>query len=416
VIRRIVVALLLCAAVAAAADEPPRFFIESIDVRGSHRVSRDVIAAESRLRTGGTYSEAELREAAARVTRAPYLLSADFSLEKGTERGRYILVITVNETKPFFYRLDLVPIVPVGVASHIDINTVALASDNDIALGVRFFVGRRGELHAGFEAAADNRSYTSDYASFVAGYTQYDVFGTRAFVTLNAKRPEGVIHADSRIVPQLVAGIPLSINQTITLEYDPTEIRSDGGENHPSISQRVATVRWSFNTTNHPQLPTLGTYLTVAPIVVWHDASGKDFVLGKPSSPYVTHDRSVGLEASANRWWELSHRISVGTGVAGGYNNLEIRGFRQSLGLDGVQHATSRFGALSFSAAHSFWPAARAAKEGDSRIQVDARLATRSEERGARYSYQSGNVKQVSASWIRRTSWGLVRLGAGYGW
>jgi hypothetical protein len=416
VIKRLIVALVLCAATAAGAEEPARFFIETIDVRGAHRVSRDVIAAESRLRAGGTYSETELREGAARLARAPYLLSADLALEKGSERGRYILVITVNETKPLFYRLDLVPIIPTRVRAHVDVNTVAVASDNDLALGVRFFVGRRGELHAGFEAAADNRSYTSDYASFVAGFTQYDILGTRAFVTINAKKAHDIAHTESGVVPQFVAGIPLSINPTITLEYDPTEVRSDSDSNDASNSQRIATVRWSFNTTNHPLLPTVGTYLTVSPVVVWHDTSGSDRVIGKPRSTFTTHDRSVGIEASANRWWELAHGNSIGAGAAAGYSELEMRGFRESYGLDGILHASSRFGTISLTGAHSFWSPERVAKQGDSRVQIDARIATRTETQGRRVNYQTGNVRSLSASWIRRTSWGLVRLGAGYAW
>ena len=415
-IKRLIVAVLLCASLPAAAEEPARFFIETIDVRGAQRVSRDVIVAESRLRTGATYSEVELREGAARVARAPYLLSADLALEKGSERGRYVLVITVNETKPFFYRLNLVPIIPTRVRANAGVNTVALASDNDIAIGVRFFVGRRGELHAGFEAAADNRSYTRDYGAFIAGFTQYDILGTRAFVTINAKKPQDIAHSSSGIVPQLVAGIPLSINQTITMEYDPIDVKADDDSGVGNVAQRIATVRWSFNTTNHPQLPTAGTYLTVGPVVVWHDTSGVDRIFGRPSGPYVTHDRSVGIEASAYRWWELGHRNSIGAGAAGGYSDLEIRGFRESQGLNGTIHANSRFGTLSLSAAHSFWTPERVAKQGDSRIQLDARVANRTETRGARVDFESGNVRQLAASWIRRTSWGLVRLGAGYAW
>jgi outer membrane protein assembly factor BamA len=78
-----------------------------IEVRDAKRVSPEVVVAESRLREGADYSEADLRDAAARLTRLPFLLSAEFSLEKGSERGRYVLVVTINETRTFFYALDL---------------------------------------------------------------------------------------------------------------------------------------------------------------------------------------------------------------------------------------------------------------------------------------------------------------------
>ena len=104
-ITRAVLVLILIATFVAAAPlfaqdgaTTPNFFIEKIEVR------------ETRLREGEEYSEAELRDASARLMRLPFLLSAEFSLEKGSERGRYVLVVTINETKPFFYALDLRPI------------------------------------------------------------------------------------------------------------------------------------------------------------------------------------------------------------------------------------------------------------------------------------------------------------------
>src|SRR6185436_10640572 len=91
------------------AAEEPRFFIERIEVRNARRVTPDVVIAESRLRAGHEYSEAELRDASTRLERLPFLLSVDFALEKGSERGHHVLVLTINETKPFFFFLDARP-------------------------------------------------------------------------------------------------------------------------------------------------------------------------------------------------------------------------------------------------------------------------------------------------------------------
>src|SRR3954451_23187459 len=86
------------AAPARAQEAPPaRFFIEKIEVRNVKRVSPQLVTAESLLREGAEYSEDELRAAAARLSRLPSLLSADFALEKGSERGRYLLAINVVE-------------------------------------------------------------------------------------------------------------------------------------------------------------------------------------------------------------------------------------------------------------------------------------------------------------------------------
>jgi hypothetical protein len=128
---------------------PPRFFIEKIEVREANRVSPEVVIAESRLREGEDYSESDLRDASARLTRLPFLLSAEFSLEKGSERGRYVLVVTINETKPFFYAFDLRPIFATDNSIEPDYSDRIGVADSAATLGMRWFVGRRGDrLHA----------------------------------------------------------------------------------------------------------------------------------------------------------------------------------------------------------------------------------------------------------------------------
>ena len=405
--RRIAIALFfLAAATGWAAEELPRFFVERIDVQNAHHVSRDVIIAESRLREGHDYTESELREAADRLLRAPYLLSADFSLLKGSERGRYVLVISVNETKPFFYQLGAVFIAPRSPHAHVDTTDLTVASENEIAAGYRVFVGRRGEIHFGIEGASDNRSYTTDYTTYVAGYTQYDIFGSRAFVTLNLTKPTGQFTGHASIEPQFAAGIPLSINQTLTIEFDPTDI----DRSTQRASQRIATVRWSYNTTNHPLLPTRGTYVSIAPTAVWHDASGIDFL----NTPYLTHDHSFGLDASATRWWEFGDRNSAGAGIAAGIAEIHESGIRDLIALNGSKTGMSSYATVDLTFSHSFWPAERIAAHGDSRLQLDIRGGPRTN----RFDVirADTHVRQVSLSWVRRNSWGLLRIGAGFAW
>jgi len=69
-------------------------------VRKASRVSPQIVIAESLLREGAEYSEDDLRAASARLRRLPFLLSADFALEKGSERGRYLLAISVVAVAP----------------------------------------------------------------------------------------------------------------------------------------------------------------------------------------------------------------------------------------------------------------------------------------------------------------------------
>src|SRR5688500_7750974 len=92
-------------------SELPRFFIERIEVRNARHVPSDLVISETLLREGMEYSEEDLRAAATRLGRLIFLQSADFALEKGSDRGRHVLVINVAETERFFFLLDARPII-----------------------------------------------------------------------------------------------------------------------------------------------------------------------------------------------------------------------------------------------------------------------------------------------------------------
>ena len=108
----IAIALALLAAVAPPAGAqlidpapapPPTFPIERITVEGARHASPDLIVAESLLRAGQSYTETVLRQGVYRVRRLPFVRAARFSLRKGSERGSYELVITVEETHRVFF-------------------------------------------------------------------------------------------------------------------------------------------------------------------------------------------------------------------------------------------------------------------------------------------------------------------------
>ena len=424
-IIRILILTLLPAAVAApltAQDPaaPALFFIERIEVRNANRVSPDVVIAESRLRERREYSEAELRDAATRLTRLPFLLSVDFALEKGSERGQHVLVLTINETKPFFYLIDAVPYFENDVRLPIDYNNDRGASRESLALGARWFVGRRGAVHLGFAGTGTDREFAREYASFAVGYTHYDLFGTRAFATLNLKRPvEG--YGEGLISPQLVVGVPLSANQTVTLQYDETrfagEDRVINGTNYPTrYGQRVLSTRWAYNTTNEPFFPTRGTLLHVTPNYGWSDGARVFSILS--TGPEVIevrysahHSTFYGLEAGATRYFELSDRDSVWGNVRGEWSHGT---FDDSVDFNDVER-TAKYGSVGGGYSHSLWSAEERAN-GDSRIELQARYSYRDRHQGQDFPGLDRDAVQVDAAWLRRSSWGTLRLGVGYAW
>jgi len=424
-LRRLLLYLLLLAAAGALrAEEPPaRFFIERIDIRNAHRVSRDVVVAESRLREGSTYGEQELREASLRVNRAPYLISADFSLEKGSERGKYILVITLNETRPFFFLLDGVFYAARDEHSLREYPNV-LSSDDSIAAGFRFFVGPRGAIHFGIEGGADNRSYTSDYSTFAVGYTEYDLFGTRAFATLNLRLPIDS-PAEGLISPQLIAGVPLTANQTLTLDYEDTFFRRDtihllDTAFHRQDAERLVSLAWTYNSTNQPFVPTRGTIVRIAPLRSMRDRASYQFVHpipGPPPEPYAEHQNGYGLDFVALRYWELSELNSVSAGVLAGWADVEDRQHPRTFGTD-IRWRPA------YQIVRAGWSRNLRrddSKEGDSRIELDGRLVRRQRnvrEGAAAFGVSPNNedTLQASASWVRRSHWGTFRVGVGYAW
>ena len=419
VIAAVLAAVLAGPCVLAQDAASPLFFIEKIEVRNTARVSPDVVIAESRLREGAEYSESELRDAAARLARLPFLLTAEFALERGTERGRHILVITVTETRSFFFRLDIVPIVEQNPNAGVNIRTETPSGDSTAAaLGYRWFLGRRGALHVAL-IGRNSTELTRGYSAFAVGWTQYDLFGTRAFATLNIKdSPE------LGTSPQIVVGVPLSLNQTITAEYDEVivdyEYKNVARVNDRD-TQRVARLTWSYNTANHPYLPTEGILFSAGPIANWRD-EGTLFRVFSPEEGQATvvevpvHSRVIGVEASAQRFWEITDRTSVSVGVESRLGHFEQRLTFQ--GRRSVDRYNSVSGIALFGVSRSLWSPERRALGGDSRLEFNLRGRVRDNDvnEPERVFRIDDDVVQASVSWVRHSSWGTIRLGAGVAW
>ena len=404
--------------------EDPLYFIERIEVRNHKRVSPDVVIAESRLSAGREYAEADLRDAATRLGRLPFLLSVDFSLEKGTERGKHVLVLTINETKPLFFLVDAVPYYEQDDPFlDVEYNDRGSGEDRNLVLGYRKFIGRRGAAHIAFEGIGTEYEYAREYAAFVVGYTQYDLFGTRAFATLNLKKPiEGL--GAGLLSPQLVVGVPVSANQTVTLQYDETrfagEIKQVDGEDFKDhYGQRLLTARWSYNTTDEPFFPTKGTLVHVTPMVGWADGADVFYYFfdgtNYGSSAGTVHRDILGVKGGATRYWELSERSSVFGDVRASWASVEQRSSAAEENYDETVRDASIGGGYSY----SLWSRDERAGGGDSRLEVTARFTKRDEgiHRERFFQYQpKRDVRQISGAWLRRTSWGTLRLGLGYAW
>lgn len=403
---------------------PARFFIERIEVRNAVRVSPKIIVSESLLREGAEYSEDDLRAASARLSRLPFLLSADFAVEKGTERGRYVLVINVTETKPFFYFIDARATAVDENHPDVDYDVDPASETQDAALGFRWFLGGRGMVHVGLTGRHDRQAFTSDYSTWAVGYTRYDILGTRAFATINLRLPIDS-QIKSRISPQLVAGVPLTANQTLTLDYEDTFLRRDTGHIlgtsfHRQDAERLISLAWTYNSTNQPFVPTRGTIVRVAPLWSMRDRASYHFVHpipGPPPEAYAEHENGYGVDFEAVRYWELSELNSVSAGLLAGWADVEDRQHPQAFTSDirwRPAYEIVRAG-WSHNLRHDD------SKPGDSRIELDGRVVKRQRnvrEGGDAFGVSPDNEQslQTSVSWVRRSHWGTLRIGVGYAW
>ena len=155
----------------------PRFFIEAIDVEGTRHARPEVVVSESLLEGGRGYTEPELRDAVHRIRRLPFVLDARVRLRKGSERGNYRLLVTVDEAHRTFFGGDVVYHAfgdELDVDSGLDdeLRTAATA-------GMRWFVGQ-GVVHA---AVGDNSSPQ-------VGYTRYRLFGRPGQLRITVARED----------------------------------------------------------------------------------------------------------------------------------------------------------------------------------------------------------------------------------
>ena len=150
--------------------------MEAIVVEDAVRFSEDLILAESRLVEGREYDEAQLRDALFRIVRLPLVLDAEFSLRRGTERGRVQLVIRVKEARRWFFGMEGLatiwrrPVTLSGLAEETVVQSPAAIA------GRRFSAGRHGV----FFAALGGQD-----GSLNVGYSHNNLFGRRVLLQVN---------------------------------------------------------------------------------------------------------------------------------------------------------------------------------------------------------------------------------------
>jgi hypothetical protein len=378
-ISSLLVALLLFLAFPAQAQE--RFLIERIDVRHLVHASAGVIRAESRLREGQQYDESELRDANNRIKRLPFVLDAAFKLERGSVRDAYVLVITVNETKSFFYLFD-------GVFYKRQ-RLIEVDTEDALLLGGRWFAGSRDVFHLAAVAHQAVRPFERDYSSMQGGYTRYGLLDDRAFATLTVDRTLGDSNG-VKLLPGAVVGISLAPKRTLTLSFSEynfgRQFRRDG---------RIFEARFAHNTTNHPFFPSEGILFSVAPVVARTDSAG-------PNGTMV-HALNAGLDGHAAEYWPLTQRTTLAAIADAGM-------FRVLQSDPHIEHVVG-YGSATLRLSRALHDP----NESDFQDRAELSLRATSRRRDLDVLRRNSSV-QANVAWVHRNAWGLVRLGLGYAW
>lgn len=308
----------LTVASTAAAQEPPVFYIEKIHVEAP-RLSPEIVLSESLLEEGREYSEAQLREAVHRIHRLPFVLLAEFSLRKGSERGRYELVVTIYEARRWFFQFggdwaledDIARIDPRG--DSFLWNRIGETVDDVRGLvGRRFALGKKGLLFASFGA---------EEGTFALGYQHYDLFDRNILLSMSVGGLEefgDVMFSDSSWGASTQLGIPIKGNHAlrILVAHSQYDYRFFNGQEITSRDSE-AEIAWVFNSLDDPVLPRGGLLLEGG--VSWSEIDDTRITLD-PGGELVLDrfiDNSNGVLLAASRHWPVADRQSVSLGARG---------------------------------------------------------------------------------------------------
>jgi hypothetical protein len=316
----LLLAALLGHGAAVAESGVPSFHIETITVE-TQRLSPEIVLSESLLREGEEYSEDELREAVHRISRLPFVLRAEFSLRKGSERDRYELVVRVFETRRWFFQTDLTfaledPIERFRFDSDFSDRNRAFGDDLDALVGRRFALGGRSLLFA---------TFGSDEGTFAIGFQRYNLWDRNILFSISLGGDEeigDVSTSEFSLAGRAQLGIPIRGNHAIRLLLGWREFESKFTFGDFDSEERQAEIAWILNSLDDPVLPREGSLFEAG--LTWVDVeSHSRFFLpdGLPASS-DSSDRGRGVIVGASRHWPLAENQSVSAGLRGFFSEL----------------------------------------------------------------------------------------------
>lgn len=422
-----------------AAQQP--IFLQRITVVGAKPAIAKIVAGETLLKEGETYTEDDLRQAIRRVHRLPFVLDATFALRKGTERGAYELVIEVRPAGWFFYDWQVKGF---RLAEPLAVNPEDFSMDDDNftvssggLVGVRRFVGSYGVAFAVLDSEEGGQVGYSHYnLADRGGLISFAVSANACCITevlpFGLDPSFAVWHFDDSRKLSLTLTAPVSARQSLQLAL--SERKGDAGQRievltgDPSdrdfvargdLSYERAELKWVYDTSDDPVVPTQG--LTLAVGLEGSRFATDDLALLRfdPEAPGFPEDRpaadvsarQVVGAVSAVRHFSLRprHTVTGNLRLAAGRSEVENLAGDPRRGTIDLDYAAASAGAR-----YSF--TLRRTRSADS--LYDLRLEGGAEVGMERTTPDLGpSPLQRLAAWVAvifRNQWGRIRVSLSY--
>jgi hypothetical protein len=391
--------LVCLAAAPLRAQEPPRFLIESIVVEGMSRAAgRQIVADESLLKPGQTYTEPQLRLAVYRVKRLQFVVDAEFSLRKGSERGAYELVITVEEATPVFFLAEADGQRELFRDFYTGKLQRATVWQKFGTLGGRMFVGSHGLAYGSVQKVQHQDGELAQ-----AGYTQYDLFGAGSFAGANVSSAEGFSGVSQSEVA-LFGGVPLTSAQSLSLGIQWLRGKTDfGSSGFARDEQRQGTLSWTYNTTDDPLFPMSGTSASVSAAYGRESRFERSFG-GDQVFDYNSHLHFYWIAAGGT--WHLPLTARQSFEMGGGFNR-ETFAYREQ-----PPAGTSLQGYLFVGHSINLWGYERTQRFGD--LRWENAVAAHYYDVTGTLSGPAAKSVDLNSSLGYRSRWGVVRLSFTY--
>lgn len=396
------VMLLAAFAVAVPLLAQTKHLISRIDVRGG--VPARIVASQTALAAGRTYSDGDLEVAMARLRRLPFIYDAKYTIEGET------LVIEVDAVRRLFA----------------DVGASGFGYDGDesasgvIGGGGRLFLGGSG----GVAEAEVHELVTEadDATSARAAYSHYGIAGTRLFATAEVSQSlQNHDGFDPDPTWRLMAGYPLTVRQTLTASYVDQGYRirhrlpAPLGRTTQFSSQNTLALGWTWDTTNDPFFARHGA--TIRATTAWSDASFQfdGIIIGLPGdgvpNTFRTEVDATTFDARADKFWPIGSRGVLFSGAGGYWAENETKTTQTSL------PGAARFDVHNYGASVTAGYA-RNLFDWNTRPTVRQRI-----ELGATYRYEvfeqpvrdvTSNATTIEAAYVLRHPFATVRLNLSY--